>query len=116
MNYKNDNFPGELNSVNDYPISFAKDIGVMFTAMDKTCMAGLQVKLDDYGYMSDPSGDDKYADHANANHVYAHLTGAEKPQMPIGGEKKWTAQDNPEGQKNLQTFHDWMTKDPAYQP
>jgi hypothetical protein len=118
MDYKNaDNKPAETSkNFSNQPISFGKDIAVMFTAKDKTCMDGLGVKLGDYAYMSDPTGDDKYADHANANHVYARLTGAEKPQMPLGGEKKWTAADNPEGQKNLKTFHEWMTVDPTYQP
>ena len=117
MEYKNaDNESNQGNNPSNPIVSFAKDIAVMFTAKDKTCMDGFGVKLDDYEYMSDPSGDEKHPDHANANHVYARLTGAEKPQMPLGGEKKWTAPDNPEGQKNLKTFHDWMTVDPTYQP
>lgn len=98
------------------PISFARDITGMFTVRDKTCMAGLGVLLDDYGYMSDAQGDDKYPAYANANHVYARLTGDERPQMPLGGGKKWNAPDNPEGQKNLETFRAWMTIEPAYQP
>jgi hypothetical protein len=118
MNSKNadDEPTARSKNLSNQPISFAKDIAVMFTPKDKTCMDGLGVQLADYTYMSDPAGDDKYGDHANANHVYARLTGAEQPQMPLGGEKKWTAQDNPEGQKNLKTFHDWMTVDPTCQP
>lgn len=97
------------------PVSFAKDIAVMFTAKDKNCMSGFGVLLDDYNYMSDPAGDATYADHANANHVYARLTGKEKPQMPMG-EKFWTAADNPQGQQNLKTLNAWMTVEPIYQP
>lgn len=97
------------------PISFAKDIAVLFTAKDKACMSGFGVLLDDYNYMSDPAGDATYPDHANANHVYARLTGKEKPQMPMG-EKFWTAADNPQGQQNLKTLNAWMTVDPTYQP
>lgn len=64
-------------------------------------MSGQGVYLDDYHYMSDPSGDSSYADHANARHVYARLTGTETPRMPQGG-PFWTTQQ-------LDTFQSWMT-------
>lgn len=97
------------------PVSFARDIVPMFTPKDISCMNVFGVNLGIYEYMSSPVGDDKYPDHANANHVYARLTGDEKPQMPKGA-KLWTAADNPEGQKNLRTMHEWMTVEPTYQP
>ena len=37
------------------------------------------VLLDDFNYMSDPTGDGVFADHANGRHVYARLTGEEHP-------------------------------------
>jgi hypothetical protein len=110
----NDNSPNAADA--PAPVSFAKDIAGLFTLKDKTCMAGMGVLLGDYQYMSASAGDDKYADHANAQHVYARLTGDEQPQMPLGGEKKWNAPDNPVGQKNLETFYAWMTVEPTYQP
>ncbi len=96
-------------------VSFARDIAVLFTTKDKKCMSDFGVLLDDFNYMSNPAGDETYPDHANANHVYARLTGKEKPQMPMG-EKYWTAPDNPQGQQNLKTFDAWMNVAPAYQP
>lgn len=115
-NYSDDSEAAKPQPAEVAPISFARDIAPMFTTKDKTCMSGMGVTLADFAYMSDPSGDDKYADHANANHVYARLTGDEVPQMPMGGEKKWNAPDNPDGQKNLETLHSWMTVKPNYQP
>lgn len=96
-------------------LSFAKDIAPLFTVQDKVCMSGMGVELDSYEYMSNPMGDDKYPEHANANHIYARLTGNEEPQMPLG-EEPWNAPDNPNGQKKLQTFREWMTVEPTYQP
>jgi len=58
------------------------------------------VVLDDYAYMSDPSGDDTYMDHAHARRVYASLTGDSKPQMPLGG-PFWQSDQ-------LQLYQQWM--------
>ncbi len=104
-----------INPADSIKISFAKDIAPLFTLQDNICMKGMGVELDNYEYMSNPMGDDKYAEHANANHVYARLTGDEAPQMPLG-EEPWNAPDNPDGLKNLQTFRKWMTLEPTYQP
>ena len=104
-----------MNSADSTTISFARDIVPLFTLQDTICMNGMGVELDNYEYMSNPMGDDKYADHANANHVYARLTGDEQPQMPLG-EAPWNAPDNANGQKNLQIFRKWMTFEPTYQP
>jgi hypothetical protein len=93
--------------------SFATDIAPLFTPKDVNCMKSFGVLLDNYQYMSDPTGDDTYPDHANANHVYGHLSGNESPQMPVG-EPFWTA--SAEGKQNLQTLLDWMTAAPTYQP
>lgn len=65
------------------------DVKGMFTPDQVNCMSDLDVHLDDYAYMSDPAGDATYADHANARHVYGHLTGTETPRMPPGG-PLWT--------------------------
>ena len=80
--------------------SFAADIRPLFTPQDIGCMSGRGVQLGDYGYMSNPAGDGTMPDHANARHVYARLTGAETPQMPMG-EAAWSAD-------KLKTFSNWM--------
>ena len=87
----------------------------MWTARDIRCMSNFSVLLNNYEYMSNAAGDAVYADHANARHVYARLNGDETPQMPMG-EKFWTAPDNPQGQKNLETLNAWMTVEPTFQP
>jgi len=66
-------------------ISFATQIKPLFTAKDIGCMNGFGVFLDDFSYMSDPTPDGEFPDHANARQVYARLTGAKTPQMPMGG-------------------------------
>ena len=81
------------------PVSFTQ-ISALFTPRDKICMNPKGVLLTDYAYMSDKACDDTYPDHANANHVYARLTGAEQPQMPKGG-PFWS-------QTNLDLFSQWM--------
>jgi hypothetical protein len=85
------------------PKSFATDILPLFRPQDINCMrpAPHGVLLDDYAYMSDETGDGVFADHANARHVFAHLTGDERPQMPKGG-PFWSEAD-------LATFEQWMT-------
>jgi hypothetical protein len=96
------------------PKSFAADIAGLFTTKDVNCMRirvndrGQNILLNDFSYMGDATGDTIFVDHANARHVFARLVGDETPQMPISGEKKWTAPDNPTGQKNLQTYKEWM--------
>jgi len=96
------------------PVSFAVDIAPLFTTKDLNCMKirqndrGQNIVMSDYAYMGDATGDASYADFANARHVYARLTGDEKPQMPMGAEKKWNAPDNPVGQSNLATYERWM--------
>jgi hypothetical protein len=87
-------------------VSFATDIKVMFTQTDLRCMSAQGVALDDYNYMSDPTPDGDYPDHANARHVYGRLTGDETPRMPHG-EPFW-------GQAALDTFKHWM--DGGFQP
>jgi hypothetical protein len=83
------------------PLSFAKSIAPLFRAADVTCMKRYGVRLDDYAYMSNPDGDGTFADHANARDVYAHLTGATPPQMPMGG-PYWS-------NVQLKLFEQWMT-------
>ncbi len=90
----------QLGDATNEPVSFAKQIKGLFTARDISCMNGFGVNLDDYGYMGDPTADPSYADHANARHVYARLTGTEKPRMPKGG-PYWT-------QDKLDLYQQWM--------
>lgn len=82
-------------------VCFAADIEPLFRPHDIACMQGMGVLLNDYGYMSDAAGDDTFPDHANARHVYARLTGAEHPRMPMGGPFWSDAQ--------LALFNQWMT-------
>jgi hypothetical protein len=82
-------------------VSFAQDILPLFRDGDVACMARFNVHLNDFAYMSDPTEDDSFPDHANARNVYARLTGAAKPQMPMGG-PFW-----PDAQ--LQLFNQWMS-------
>lgn len=63
-------------------VSFAADIRPLFRDIDVQHMKGLGVNLDDYSYMSDPTGN-----HANAQSVEDHLT---QQSMPPGG-PYWTA-------------------------
>jgi hypothetical protein len=106
--------------INETPPSFARDIAPLFTPKDVNCMRivqndrGQNIILNDYGYMGDATGDGTYTDHSNARHVYAHLTGEEKPQMPMGSEKKWNAPDNPDGQSALMKYQTWMEQ--GFQP
>ncbi|HEX8500743.1 MAG TPA: hypothetical protein VF659_09140 [Pyrinomonadaceae bacterium] len=82
-------------------VSFNGDIKPLFRTKDINCMNGFGVQLADYGYMSDPAGDGTYPDHANANHVYAHLAGTETPRMPTGG-PFWD-------QSQLDLYRQWMS-------
>jgi hypothetical protein len=78
------------------PVSFKNDIRPLFRPADINCMSLHGVLLDDFGYMSDAAGN-----HANANNVYAYLTGASTPRMPKGG-PYWT-------QAMIDLFSQWMT-------
>jgi hypothetical protein len=80
------------------PVSFAKDIGPMFTQIDIEHMKKYNVVLDDYTYMSDPSGD-----HSNAQNVEDSLT---QQSMPPGG-PYWSEQQ-------LATYRQWRSD--GYQP
>lgn len=72
-------------------ISFAKDIRPLFRDIDLKHMAPMDVKLDDYAYMSDPQ---------NAQAVYEYVDGTQQPQMPIGG-PYWSPEQ-------LKLYSDWM--------
>lgn len=87
-------------------ISFEDDISPMFSARDIQCMKRYFVLLDDYTFMSDPTGDSNFTDHASARTVYARLVGTFTPQMPLGG-PFWS-------QSQLDLFQSWMTDD--FQP
>jgi hypothetical protein len=88
------------------PASFATDIKLLFRPGDVTCMHRFGVSLENYDYMSDASGEGTFADHANARHVYARLTGAETPRMPMDG-LFWA-------DTQLALFNQWMTD--GFQP
>lgn len=67
-------------------ISYATDIRPLFRSRDISCMRGYEVLLDDYGYMSDPTGNETYPDHAHARNVFCYLSpNACRPRMPFGG-------------------------------
>jgi hypothetical protein len=65
------------------PVSFARDIKPLFRQVDVDHMKKFKVLLDDYAYMSDPTGD-----HAHAQSVEDSLT---SQSMPPGG-PYWTGQ------------------------
>ena len=50
------------------PISFANDIAVLFTDPDVGCMNS-RIQLRDYAVMSDPAGNEDFANHATARNV-----------------------------------------------
>jgi hypothetical protein len=83
------------------PVSFSQDILPLFRARDIACMQRLDIRLDDYDYMSDPAGNDAFADHAHARKVCDQLTGVATPRMPLGG-PYWS-------DDQLQLFAQWMT-------
>jgi hypothetical protein len=87
-------------------VSFANDILPLFRPVDIQHMSPFGVLLDDYGYMSDATGNDTYPDHANARAVYCYLTGDCQPQMPEGG-PFWS-------QAQLDLYNQWMTD--GFQP
>ncbi len=88
------------------PVSFRTDVLPLFRSVDVNHMKPMGVLLHDYGYMSDPTGDSTYADHANARSVSCYLTGECQPQMPLGG-PFWTP-------NQLQLFQQWMAD--GFQP
>ena len=89
--------------------SFQTDVLPLFTPADIQHMKGMGVRLSQFAYMSNPAGDGTYADHANANHVYARLAGtSEGDRMPLNG-PYWT-------DAQLKTLSDWMNVAPTYQP
>jgi len=83
------------------PVSFSKDVLPLFRTKDIDHMKGFQVLLDDYTYMSDPTGD-----HQNAKSVEARLsTNDPGEQMPP--DRKWTDDE-------LKTYRQWMAD--GYEP
>jgi hypothetical protein len=92
-------------------LSFSTDIRPLFTKKDLDHMNRRGVHLDDYAWMSrDESGQlgdcKEFSDHRNARSVYAFLTGACKPRMPMG-EPFWE-------EDKLTTFKEWMEE--GFQP
>jgi hypothetical protein len=83
------------------PASFTQNVLPLFGARDIACMARLDIRLANYDYMSDPAGDETFADHANARKVYDRLTGVATPRMPMGG-PYWS-------DEQLRLFAQWMT-------
>jgi hypothetical protein len=58
--------------------------------------------------MSDPKGDAKYPDHANARNVYFFLSPEAVKRMPPGGPYFTEAQ--------MKKISDWMDVDPKFEP
>lgn len=83
------------------PVSFARDIVPLFRPVDIANMLEFEVRLGDYSYMADPSGN-----HRNARRIGAYLSGARQPRMPLGG-PFWT-------DAQLQLFERWMNE--GFQP
>jgi hypothetical protein len=77
-------------------VSFANDIVPLFTEMDIEHMSQRDVYLNQYDYMSDPTGN-----HANASAVYQQVSSGDMPPS-WSEEKPWT-------EEMVQTFQDWMT-------
>ena len=82
-------------------VSFASQIVRMFRQKDIDCMQAYGVLLNNYTYMSDPSGN-----HANASQVRDYLTGALTPRMPKGG-PFWA-------QTMIDLYNQWMSD--GFQP
>lgn len=72
-------------------VSFERDIRPLFRPVDIKHMAGMDVLLDDYAFMSDPK---------NAKAVFEYLSGTQQPQMPPGG-PFWS-------EEQLDLFARWM--------
>jgi hypothetical protein len=83
------------------PVSFGKDIHPLFRTIDIDHMRPMNVLLDDYEYMSDPTDD-----HKSARDVQSFLTGDRKPRMPLTG-PFWSAEQ-------LDLYARWMSD--GYQP
>jgi hypothetical protein len=83
------------------PVSFSKDVLPLFRKMDIEHMKGFEVLLDDYTYMSDPTGD-----HQNARNIEDRLS-ANGPSQQMPPDRKWTDEE-------LNTYRQWMAD--GYQP
>jgi hypothetical protein len=84
------------------PVQFVTQILALFRPHDIACMTGQKYPINDYAFMSDATGDANFPDHAHARHLYARLTGTEKPQMPPDAGGRWS-------QQNLDLYAQWMT-------
>lgn len=88
------------------PISYQASIIPLYTANDINHMKPYNVFLNDVTFMTNSAAGGighagPFPDHANARSVYSYLTGASRPQMPLG-EAKWS-------QQKLDLFNQWMT-------
>jgi hypothetical protein len=83
-------------------VLFSTSILPLFRRHDIACMTGQHYPINDYAFMSDATGDATFPDHAHARHVYARLTGTEKPQMPPDAVGRWS-------QDKLTLYQQWMT-------
>lgn len=84
--------PGAGSGGSTTSVSFAADIKPLFRAIDIEHMKDYGYPLDDYSFMSDPTGN-----HANATAVFGSL---QNQEMPPGG-PFWT-------QAQLDLFSNWM--------
>lgn len=83
------------------PVSFQADILPLFTQADIEHMGRVKVRLDDYGYMSDPTND-----HAHARRVQEVVSTGEMPPASTG-EESWSPE-------KVELFSRWM--EGGYQP
>ncbi len=79
--------------------SFKEDIAPLFTAGQIACMAGKEVHLNNYDWMSVPE---------NAAKVLNHLTGDSPPRMPLGG-PYWS-------EEKIALFRSWINGPPPFNP
>jgi len=79
------------------PVTYANDIAPKFRPQDIACMDPRGIDLDSADFMCDPTATFGFADHGNAQHVYARLSdGSMPPDAPWPGD--WLA-----------TYQSWMT-------
>jgi hypothetical protein len=78
------------------PPGFAADVLPLIRAQDTACMDRMDVRLSDPAWMTDPAGNIRHPDHANARRVFEQLRSG---RMPPG--EPWTA-------AQLAIYEAWM--------
>jgi hypothetical protein len=76
--------------------SYNADILPLFRPRDIQCMSGRGVLLDQAAWMTDPAGDARFADHANARLVAEQIV-----QQSMPPDRPWPAEE-------IARYQDWM--------